>query len=115
MAAKPSTHWVHEGRYAAEVNVESIPDDDVWGPYLSLEDIETFAGFAVLALATLDFALETVVVFEASSLGAEQTCSGPMHSCFQLGWAALAAGTPINANGTIPSKAFVKIRIEQTP
>lgn len=28
----------HAGKYAAEVTVESIPDDDAWGPYLSLED-----------------------------------------------------------------------------
>jgi hypothetical protein len=32
------TRFVHAGRYAAEVSVELIPDDDAWGPYLSTED-----------------------------------------------------------------------------
>ena len=30
--------FVHAGRYAAEVPVELIPDDDAWGPYLSIAD-----------------------------------------------------------------------------
>jgi hypothetical protein len=29
---------VHVGKYVAEVEVENIPDDDAWGPYLSLDD-----------------------------------------------------------------------------
>lgn len=29
---------VHAGKYVAEVTVVSIPDDDAWGPYLSLDD-----------------------------------------------------------------------------
>lgn len=29
---------VHEGQYAAEVEVELIYDDQGWSPYLSLED-----------------------------------------------------------------------------
>ena len=32
------TRFVHAGRYAAEVDVELIPDDDAWGPYLSMDD-----------------------------------------------------------------------------
>jgi len=32
------TRFVHSGRYAAEVQVELIPDDNAWGPYLSLTD-----------------------------------------------------------------------------
>lgn len=31
---------VHEGEYAAEVDVELIETDDAWSPYLSLEDAE---------------------------------------------------------------------------
>jgi hypothetical protein len=30
--------WVHAGKFAAEVTVELIPDDNAWGPYLSLDD-----------------------------------------------------------------------------
>lgn len=29
---------IHEGRYAAEVEVELIYDDQGWSPYLSIED-----------------------------------------------------------------------------
>jgi hypothetical protein len=32
------TRLVYAGRYAAEVSVELIPDDDAWGPYLSMDD-----------------------------------------------------------------------------
>jgi hypothetical protein len=32
------TRFVHGGRYAAEVEVELIPDDNAWGPYLSMDD-----------------------------------------------------------------------------
>lgn len=31
---------VHEGEYAAEVEVELITTDEGWSPYLSLEDAE---------------------------------------------------------------------------
>lgn len=31
---------VHEGEYAAEVDVELIESDEGWSPYLSLEDAE---------------------------------------------------------------------------
>jgi len=31
---------VHEGEYAAEVDVELIETDEGWSPYLSLEDAE---------------------------------------------------------------------------
>jgi hypothetical protein len=29
---------VHVGKYLAEVEVENMPDDEAWGPYLSLDD-----------------------------------------------------------------------------
>ncbi len=32
------TKLVHEGQYAAEVNVELIDDETGWAPYLLLED-----------------------------------------------------------------------------
>ena len=31
---------VHEGRYAAEVEVELIADENGWGPYLSVADAQ---------------------------------------------------------------------------
>ncbi len=30
--------FVHAGKLAAEVTVELIPDDNAWGPYLSMGD-----------------------------------------------------------------------------
>jgi len=35
---RKTTRMVHAGKYVAEVEVELIPDDDAWGPYLSIED-----------------------------------------------------------------------------
>ena len=34
----PLTKLIHEGQYAAEVDVQLIDGDDAWSPYLSLED-----------------------------------------------------------------------------
>jgi hypothetical protein len=34
------TKLVHEGKYAAEVQVELIEDDTAWSPYLSPEDVQ---------------------------------------------------------------------------
>ena len=38
MGKRATTKFVHAGKYAAEVTIERIPDDDAWGPYLSVED-----------------------------------------------------------------------------
>jgi hypothetical protein len=35
-----STEIIHEGGFAAEVDVELIEDDSGWSPYLSLEDAQ---------------------------------------------------------------------------
>jgi hypothetical protein len=37
MNTKQVTKLIHEGDYAAEVDVELITTDDEWSPYLSLE------------------------------------------------------------------------------
>jgi hypothetical protein len=36
MITTRSTKLIHEGHYAAEVEVDLIQDDGSWGPYLSL-------------------------------------------------------------------------------
>lgn len=36
--SRKTTRYVHADRYAAEVEVELIPDDGAWGPYLSKDD-----------------------------------------------------------------------------
>jgi hypothetical protein len=38
MSARPGTKFVHEGQYAAEVEIRWIDSGDGWSPYLSLED-----------------------------------------------------------------------------
>ncbi len=38
MTKKKVSKLVHQGEYAAEVDVELIYSDDGWSPYLSVED-----------------------------------------------------------------------------
>lgn len=40
MIARKTTKLVHEGQYAAEVEVELIEDGEGWSPYLSLQDAQ---------------------------------------------------------------------------
>ncbi len=40
MTTHAHTKFIHEGQYAAEVDVELINTDEGWSPYLSLEDAE---------------------------------------------------------------------------
>ena len=35
---RKSVRFVHAEKYAAEVEVDLIPDDGAWGPYLSKDD-----------------------------------------------------------------------------
>ena len=35
---RKSIRLVHADKYAAEVEIELIPDDGAWGPYISRED-----------------------------------------------------------------------------
>lgn len=36
--SRRSIRYVHAEKYAAEVEVELVPDDGAWGPYLSKDD-----------------------------------------------------------------------------
>lgn len=38
MKARKTTKLVHEGRYAAEVEIELLEDEHEWAPYLSMAD-----------------------------------------------------------------------------
>lgn len=40
MTTRRHTKLIHEGSFAAEVEVELIDTDDGWSPHLSLEDAE---------------------------------------------------------------------------
>jgi hypothetical protein len=57
---RKSTRMVHAGKYVAEVEVELIPGDEAWGPYLSVED--------GLKLERVQKALETGDLKAASAL-----------------------------------------------
>jgi hypothetical protein len=37
MKRRKKTKYVHEGQYAAEVDVELVEDESEWSPYLSVE------------------------------------------------------------------------------
>lgn len=36
--SRKSVRFVHAEKYAAEVEVDLIPDDGAWGPYISKDD-----------------------------------------------------------------------------
>jgi hypothetical protein len=38
MKKRRTTKLIHEGRYAAEVDVDLLDSEEGWAPYLSLED-----------------------------------------------------------------------------
>jgi hypothetical protein len=40
MSTQRSIRLIQEGGYAAEVEVELIPDDGGWGPYLTVSDVQ---------------------------------------------------------------------------
>jgi hypothetical protein len=40
MTHRRRTKFIHEGQYAAEVEVELIESQEGWAPYLSLEDAQ---------------------------------------------------------------------------
>jgi hypothetical protein len=40
MTGRRRTKLIHEGHYAAEVEVDLIEDREGWAPYLSLEDAQ---------------------------------------------------------------------------
>ena len=40
MARRRRTKFIHEGQYAAEVDIELIESQEGWAPYLSLEDAQ---------------------------------------------------------------------------
>lgn len=56
--ARRSVHFIHEGKYAAEVPVELIEDETAWSPYLSPEDVRKLDAVR-LALRRGDLAVET--------------------------------------------------------
>jgi hypothetical protein len=40
MNTRKRVKYIHEGKYAAEVEVDLVEDDTEWSPYLTVEDAE---------------------------------------------------------------------------
>lgn len=38
MTIQKKTKFIHEGKYAAEVDVDLLVNEDEWSPYLTLDD-----------------------------------------------------------------------------
>ncbi|HFE67259.1 MAG TPA: hypothetical protein ENJ93_08345 [Chloroflexi bacterium] len=71
MTKKPVTKLVHEGNYAAEVNVELIITDDEWSPFLSLEDAYKLDDVRqALRQGNLDIATKLARVFTLTPVAA---------------------------------------------
>ncbi len=58
MTRRSQTKLIHEGQYAAEVDVQLIDEEGAWSPYLSLEDARKLDEVR-LALRREDLRLQT--------------------------------------------------------
>ena len=58
---RKSIKLIHEGKFAAEVQIELIEDDTAWSPYLSPEDVRK--------LDTVRLALKRGDIAEAAKYG----------------------------------------------
>ena len=66
------TRFVHAGKYVAEVAIDRIPDDDAWGPYLSVEDaLKIEAVEKALKAGDLDAAAKLARIYEMKPVAAE--------------------------------------------
>lgn len=66
------TRLVHAGKYVAEVSVESIPDDEAWGPYYSIDDARKLERVRkALEAGDLRGASRDAKVFEMKPVAAE--------------------------------------------
>jgi hypothetical protein len=62
---RPHTKLIHEGQYAAEVDVQLIDEDGGWSPYLSVEDAQKLDEVRkALLREDIKRALELARVFE---------------------------------------------------
>ena len=76
MSEKKKIKLIHEGRYAAEIEVELIDDDTGWAPYLSVSDARRLdAVRAVLKAGQLADAAVFGRVFELQPVGQRESAS----------------------------------------
>ena len=71
MTVKKTTKFIHEGEYAAEVEVELIYADDGWSPYLSVEDANKLDGVRLaLRQGDIELAGRLAKVFKLTPVAA---------------------------------------------
>ncbi|MFM9058021.1 MAG: hypothetical protein ACKOSQ_02650 [Planctomycetaceae bacterium] len=74
MIDKKKIKLIHEGRYAAEVEVELIDDETGWSPYLSVADARKLdAVRAALKAGRLSDATALARVFELSPVSQRES------------------------------------------
>ena len=74
MSKKKKIKLIHEGRYAAEVEVELIDDDTGWAPYLSVGDARKLDAMrAALKAGRLSDAAVLGRVFELQPVGQRES------------------------------------------
>ena len=72
MTRRLYTKLIHEGQYAAEVEVELIDTDEGWSPYLSLEDAQKLDEVRkALRQSNLKRASQLARVFQLTPVNAE--------------------------------------------
>ena len=72
MRVRKTMRFVHEGRYAAEVEIELMEDDHEWSPYLSASDAKKLDMVrSALRLGDLKAAARHGRVYELTPVAAE--------------------------------------------
>ena len=72
MRTMPAKEYVHEGQYAAEVDVTLIEDDHVWAPYFSIDDVRKLEAVRrALQRRDLAEAAKLAKVYELKPVAAE--------------------------------------------
>ncbi len=73
MTSHIATEFIHEGRYAAEVDVVLIENENEWSPYYSLEDAEKLESVRLaLQCGDLRAAAKLARVFELKPVKAAE-------------------------------------------
>lgn len=72
MKSRKSKKFIHEGNYAAEVDVELLDEDHEWAPYLSLADVRKLDAVRdALRAGDLAAAAKLARIYELKPIAAE--------------------------------------------
>jgi len=73
MNTRKRVKYIHEGKYAAEVDVDLIEDETEWSPYLSVEDAEKLDDVrAALARGDIEEASKKARIYTLHPVAASQ-------------------------------------------